>query len=120
MWFITLHCSEEYNQESFDPRCDMVMWSNLHGNENRKTIVKLADPKKDEFFEEYLVKRKESSGYEPIESLKRARCRNVIYSILDPKPERRITGKQILSSEWGREIKVCEAGEGHLNELGKQ
>ena len=44
----------------------------------------------------------------------------MIYSILDPKPERRITGKQILSSEWGREIKVCEAGEGHLNELGKQ
>ena len=85
-----------------------------------RQLWKLADPKKDEFFEEYLVKRKESSGYEPIESLKRARCRNVIYSILDPKPERRITGKQILSSEWGREIKVCEAGEGHLNELGKQ
>lgn len=113
---------EEYNQESFDPRC-VDIWSCgviYMAMRTGRQLWKLADPKKDEFFEEYLVKRKESSGYEPIESLKRARCRNVIYSILDPKPERRITGKQILSSEWGREIKVCEAGEGHLNELGKQ
>ena len=113
---------EEYNQESFDPRC-VDIWSCgviYMAMRTGRQLWKLADRKKDEFFEEYLVKRKESSGYEPIESLKRARCRNVIYSILDPKPERRITGKQILSSEWGREIKVCEAGEGHLNELGKQ
>lgn len=40
-----------------------------------------------------------------------SRCRNVIYSILDPKPERRITASQILKSEWVREIKVCRAGE---------
>ncbi|KAL6454673.1 SAT4 Serine/threonine-protein kinase HAL4/SAT4 [Candida maltosa Xu316] len=110
---------EEYNQESFDPRgvdiwsCGVIYMAMRTGRQ----LWKLADPTKDEFFEEYLTKRKESTGYEPIESLKRARCRNVIYSILDPKPERRITGKQILSSEWGREIKVCEAGEGHLHEV---
>lgn len=40
-----------------------------------------------------------------------ARCRNVIYSILDPNPGRRITASQVLKSEWGREIKVCKAGE---------
>jgi protein-serine/threonine kinase len=39
-----------------------------------------------------------------------ARCRNVIYSILDPNPGRRITASQVLKSEWGREIKVCKAG----------
>jgi len=60
---------------------------------------------------QYLEGRKDEAGYEPIEHLKRARCRNVIYSILDPHPARRITGKQILNSEWGREIIVCEAGE---------
>lgn len=43
-----------------------------------------------------------------------ARCRNVIYSILDPNPTRRITASQVLKSEWGREIKLCKAGEeGH-------
>ena len=42
---------------------------------------------------------------------KQARCRNVIYSILDPNPGRRITASQVLKSEWGREIKVCKAGE---------
>ena len=40
-----------------------------------------------------------------------ARCRNVIYSILDPNPSRRITASQVLKSEWGREIKICKAGE---------
>lgn len=77
-----------------------------------RQLWQIANPEKDEFFEEYLIKRKNSTGYEPIESLKRARCRNVIYSILDPKPSRRITGKQILNSEWGREIKLCDAGLG--------
>ncbi|CAK9437395.1 uncharacterized protein LODBEIA_P17730 [Lodderomyces beijingensis] len=107
---------EEYNQETFDPRC-VDIWSCgviYMAMRTGRQLWKLADATKDEFFEEYLAKRKDASGYEPIENLKRARCRNVIYSILDPKPERRITSKQILNSEWGREIKVCEAGEGHL------
>ncbi|KAI5958895.1 SAT4 [Candida theae] len=105
---------EEFTQDSFDPRC-VDIWACgviYMAMRTGRQLWKLADPKKDEFFEEYLIKRKEATGYEPIESLKRARCRNVIYSILDPKPERRITGKQILNSEWGREIKVCNAGEG--------
>lgn len=109
---------EEFTQELFDPRC-VDIWACgviYMAMRTGRQLWKLADPTKDEFFEEYLVKRKEATGYEPIESLKRARCRNVIYSILDPKPERRITGKQILNSEWGREIKVCDAGEGISNE----
>jgi protein-serine/threonine kinase len=105
---------EEFVQKSFDPRnvdiwsCGVIYMAMRTGRQ----LWKLADPSKDEFFQEYLTQRKEEGGYEPIESLKRARCRNVIYSILDPKPERRITGEQILNSEWGREIKVCDAGEG--------
>jgi protein-serine/threonine kinase len=105
---------EEFTQKSFDPRkvdiwaCGVIYMAMRTGRQ----LWKLADETKDEFFQEYLVKRKQKGGYEPIESLKRARCRNVIYSILDPKPERRITGQQILNSEWGREIRVCDAGEG--------
>lgn len=40
-----------------------------------------------------------------------ARCRNVIYSILDPNPSRRINASQVLKSEWVRQIKLCKAGE---------
>lgn len=111
---------EEFTQELFDPRCVDVWACGVIYMAMRtgRQLWKLADPTKDEFFEEYLVKRKEATGYEPIESLKRARCRNVIYSILDPKPERRITSKQILNSEWGREIRVCAAGEGKSSTSG--
>lgn len=112
---------EEFTQEAFDPRC-VDIWSCgviYMAMRTGRQLWQLADPKRDEFFEEYLVKRKDASGYEPIESLKRARCRNVIYSILDPIPDRRINGKQILNSEWGREIKVCTAGEGHRAEKEK-
>ena len=38
-------------------------------------------------------------------------CRNVIYSILDPNPMRRLTAHQVLFSEWVKEIKICRAGD---------
>lgn len=41
----------------------------------------------------------------------KVRCRNVIYSMLDPNPTRRISASQVLKSEWGREIRLCKAGE---------
>lgn len=102
---------EEFTQKEFDPRC-VDIWSCgviYMAMRTGRQLWKVANSK-DEFFEEYIQKRKNASGYEPIESLKRARCRNVIYSILDPIADRRITGKQILNSEWGREIVVCAAG----------
>lgn len=105
---------EEFTNSQFDSRC-VDIWSCgviYMAMRTGRQLWQIANPEKDEFFEEYLIKRKNSTGYEPIESLKRARCRNVIYSILDPKPSRRITGKQILNSEWGREIKLCDAGLG--------
>lgn len=105
---------EVFTESSFDPRC-VDIWACgviYMAMRTGRQLWKLASVE-DEFFQEYLFKRKQSSGYEPIESLKRARCRNVIYSILDPKPERRINGKQILNSEWGREIKLCEAASIH-------
>lgn len=104
---------EEFTDSEFDPRgvdiwsCGVIYMAMRTGRQ----LWQIAK-ESDEFFKEYLVKRKNSTGYEPIENLKRARCRNVIYSILDPKPGRRITGKQILSSEWGREIKLCSAAQG--------
>lgn len=105
---------EEFTSQTFDSRC-VDIWSTgviYMAMRTGRQLWSIADPEKDEFFKEYLTKRKNSTGYEPIESLKRARCRNVIYSILDPKPLRRITGKQILNSEWGREIKLCPAARG--------
>lgn len=102
---------EEYVSSEFDPRpldiwsCGVIYMAMRTGRQ----LWKVAKSE-DEFYSTYLQKRKDAEGYEPIEGLKRARCRNVIYSILDPMPSRRITGKQVLNSEWCREIKVCGAG----------
>ncbi|ODV88007.1 hypothetical protein CANARDRAFT_179630, partial [[Candida] arabinofermentans NRRL YB-2248] len=101
---------EEYLVKEFDPRpvdiwaCGVIYMAMRSGRQ----LWKLAN-EEDEFFEVYLQKRRDAKGYEPIEVLKRARCRNVIYSLLDPVPSRRITGSQILNSEWVREIKCCKA-----------
>lgn len=99
---------EEYTQEEFDPRpvdiwaCGVIYMAMRTGRQLWNTAKR-----DDKFYLKYLKARKEKDGYEPIEVLKRARCRNVIYSMLDPVPHRRITGKQILNSEWGREIRCC-------------
>lgn len=99
---------EEYLQDEFDPRpvdiwaCGVIYMAMRTGRQlwNKATHD-------DKLYESYLNGRKDKNGYSPLESLKRARCRNVIYSMLDPVPSRRLTAKQILNSEWGREIICC-------------
>ena len=121
---------EEYQGGEFDPRavdvwgCGVIYMAMRTG----RHLWRLAKKDEDEFYARYLEGRRDEDGYAPIESLHRvshskncsegfcandikARCRNVIYSILDPTPSRRITASQVLKSEWGREIKVCKAGE---------
>jgi protein-serine/threonine kinase len=123
---------EEYNGGEFDPRavdvwaCGVIYMAMRTG----RHLWRLAKKDEDEFYGRYLEGRRDEDGYAPIETLHRvsafpvisglskrltfflqARCRNVIYSILDPNPSRRITASQVLRSEWGREIKVCKAGE---------
>ncbi|KAI9672126.1 MAG: serine/threonine-protein kinase HAL4/sat4 [Alyxoria varia] len=104
---------EEYVDTEFDPRavdvwaCGVIYMAMRTG----RHLWRVARRDEDEFYEKYLVGRKGNSGYAPIETLHRARCRNVIYSILDPNPSRRITAHQALKSEWGREIRLCKAGE---------
>ncbi|QPG74573.1 hypothetical protein FOA43_001904 [Brettanomyces nanus] len=101
---------EEYIEKEFDPRpldiwaCGVIYIAMRTGRQLWK-VARASD----EFYSVYLAKRKDAKGYEPIEALKRARCRNVIYSILDPVPERRITSLQLLNSEWVREIRCCKS-----------
>ena len=123
---------EEYQGGEFDPRA-VDVWATgviYMAMRTGRHLWRLAKKDEDEFYERYLEGRRHEDGYAPIESLHRvsssnsvgflgiitdlfyqARCRNVIYSILDPNPGRRITASQVLKSEWGREIKVCRAGE---------
>ncbi|KAK6506906.1 serine/threonine-protein kinase HAL4/sat4 [Arthrobotrys musiformis] len=107
---------EEYIEKEFDPRA-VDVWATgviYMAMRTGRHLWRVAKRDEDDFFQKYLEGRKDEAGYGPIESLHRARCRNVIYSILDPNPTRRITASQVLKSEWGREIKVCQAGEeGH-------
>ncbi|KAL1871729.1 hypothetical protein VTK73DRAFT_1869 [Phialemonium thermophilum] len=104
---------EEYIDKEFDARavdvwaCGVIYMAMRTG----RHLWRVAKKDEDEFYARYLEGRRDEEGYGPIESLHRARCRNVIYSILDPNPSRRITASQVLKSEWGREIKLCKAGE---------
>lgn len=121
---------EEYIDKEFDPRA-VDVWATgviYMAMRTGRHLWRVAKKDEDEFFERYLEGRRDEDGYQPIETLHRvsqlhssnlkplltwfkARCRNVIYSILDPNPTRRITASQVLKSEWGREMKVCKAGE---------
>lgn len=102
---------EEYVKDEFDPRA-VDVWASgviyLAMCTGRHLWLR-AEPD-DEFYARYLAGRKDKNGYEPIERLKTSRRRNVIYSMLDPVASRRLKAKQVLNSEWGREIVVCEAG----------
>ncbi|KAI9677513.1 MAG: serine/threonine-protein kinase HAL4/sat4 [Caeruleum heppii] len=104
---------EEYIDKEFDPRA-VDVWATgviYMAMRTGRHLWRVAKKDEDEFFATYLEGRRDENGYGPIETLHRARCRNVIYSILDPNPTRRITASQVLKSEWGREIRLCKAGE---------
>ncbi|KAK3070444.1 serine/threonine-protein kinase HAL4/sat4 [Teratosphaeriaceae sp. CCFEE 6253] len=104
---------EEYTDKEFDPRavdvwaCGVIYMAMRTG----RHLWRLAKKDEDEFYEKYISGRKSEEGYGPIETLHRARCRNVIYSILDPNASRRISAHQVLMSEWGKGIKMCKAGQ---------
>jgi protein-serine/threonine kinase len=104
---------EEYTDKEFDARavdvwaCGVIYMAMRTG----RHLWRVAKKDEDEFYARYLEGRRDEEGYGPIESLHRARCRNVIYSVLDPHPSRRLTAAQVLKSEWVREIKLCKAGE---------
>jgi protein-serine/threonine kinase len=122
---------EEYVEKEFDPRavdawaCGIIYMAMRTG----RHLWRVAQKDEDEFFSRYLEDRKEEAGFRPIEVLRRVsscyitlsrvitnnllqrQCRNVIYSILDPNPVRRLTARQVLQSEWVKEVKVCKAGD---------
>ncbi|KAF1813288.1 Pkinase-domain-containing protein [Eremomyces bilateralis CBS 781.70] len=104
---------EEYVSEEFDPRavdvwaCGVIYMAMRTG----RHLWRVAQKGEDEFFTRYLEDRREESGFRPIEVLRRAKCRNVIYSILDPNPTRRLTAHQVLLSEWVKDVKICVSGE---------
>ncbi|KAG5438699.1 hypothetical protein PCANB_002419 [Pneumocystis canis] len=104
---------EEYIDKEFDPRA-VDVWATgviYMAMRTGRHLWRVAKQDEDDFYNKYLQERKNKAGYEPIESLQGSCCRNVIYSILDPLPERRISAKHVLLSQWGREILVCKAGE---------
>ncbi|KAI4131160.1 MAG: hypothetical protein LQ338_001365 [Usnochroma carphineum] len=106
---------EEYTEKEFDPR-PVDVWATgviYMAMRTGRHLWRIAKKDEDEFYARYLEGRKDENGYGPIETLHRARCRNVIYSILDPNPKenRRLTASQVLQSEWVKEIKLCKAAQ---------
>lgn len=104
---------EEFKGKFFDPRAVdiwalgviyMVMRTGSY-------LWRKAICEEDDHYARYIRDRKTAQGFAPVEKLTPSKSVYVIYSILDPVPSRRITGKQILNSEWGRSIRVCESAE---------
>lgn len=104
---------EEYTEKEFSPAgvdvwaCGVIFMAMRTG----RHLWRMAKRDEDDFFARYLEGRKTEGGYEPIEALSRARCRNVIYSMLDPNPRRRLTSAQVLDSEWLQGIWTCKAAD---------
>ena len=121
---------EEYHDKEFDPRA-VDVWATgviYMAMRTGRHLWRVAKSDEDEFYEKYLEGRRGDDGYQPIETLSRVgpsfqcnqdreantreeRCRNVIYSILNPNPRRRLTATQVLQSQWVQGIKLCKAGE---------
>ena len=104
---------EEFRKKSFDPRAVdiwavgviyMVMRTGSY-------LWRKAVAEEDDHYSRYLSDRKTEKGFAPVERLSPSKSVYVVYSILDPVPSRRITGKQILNSEWCRGITVCDVAE---------
>ncbi|KAE8367483.1 kinase-like domain-containing protein [Aspergillus caelatus] len=64
----------------------------------------------DKRFSEYLRYRLREDGYGPIQTLGNERCHNVVYAMLHPDSELRITASEVLRSEWALGVAVCEVG----------
>lgn len=72
-------------------------------------LWRVAKKGEDENYTQYLEDRKTEWGFRPIEVLRRRRCRNVVYSILDPNPNRRLNIDEVRRSEWIQSASVCSA-----------
>lgn len=100
---------EEYMLKEFDPRpldvwaCGVIYMAMRTGQHPWR----VARSEEDASYQQYVKQRKTEAGYEPIEFLRRRQCRNVVYSALDPNPNRRLTAHQIRSSEWVQKIQLC-------------
>jgi protein-serine/threonine kinase len=121
---------EEYTKQRFDP-CAVDVWAcgiTYMAMRTGRHLWNVAKKDDDALYEKYLSDRKVEEGYLPVEKLHKVRytllhlsshddlnvwqaCRrNVIYSMLDPDPTRRIDAGQVLRSQWVRGIKTCHAG----------
>ncbi|KAI1768516.1 HAL protein kinase [Hypoxylon sp. FL1150] len=105
---------EEYTDDEFDG-CAADVWACgvIYMSMRLRRYLWRSAQMKDEFYATYIEERREEEGYAPVEAMYPVECRNVVYSLLAPVPSRRLTAAQVLRSEWGCSIQVCEAGNGY-------
>lgn len=103
---------EEYTDDEFDPRAaDVWACGVIYMVMRKGTFLWLKAAREDEVYELYIKSRKTEGGYQPIETLHRARCRNVLYCLLDPVAFRRMSLQQFMRSSWASSIHICASGE---------
>ncbi|KAJ0132007.1 Uncharacterized protein HZ326_24904 [Fusarium oxysporum f. sp. albedinis] len=104
---------EEYTDEEFDVYAadiwayGVIYMALITGCPLWRTAKKSEDAS----YARYLKEHRQKEGFGPIESLPRLRSRNTIYCLLDPNPSSRLTASYVLRSEWGREVRLCNACE---------
>jgi len=103
---------EEFEEDEYDAAavdiwaCGIVLYCMIFQGIPFK--VARAD---DTNYRHYLDTRKHKS-YEPFERLP-AKCRELMYRIVDPDVRKRITVQAIMNNEWFKSIEVCNDGEGN-------
>ncbi|KFZ00227.1 hypothetical protein V498_00221 [Pseudogymnoascus sp. VKM F-4517 (FW-2822)] len=103
---------EEYTDQQFDARAvDIWATGMIYMVMRTGRYLWMKANEHDGFFVEYVADRRTEEGYGPIESLGWSKCSNVVYSLLDPYPTRRLTASQFLRTKWARETQLCKAGQ---------
>ncbi|ETS86287.1 hypothetical protein PFICI_00115 [Pestalotiopsis fici W106-1] len=101
---------EEHTDDQFDPRVsDIWACGVIYMFMRVSRYLWLSAQTDDKLYTTYVKDRRVEKGYAPIESLENTPCQNVVYSMLDPVPSRRLTASQFLRSEWGYAIQVCKS-----------
>jgi len=102
------YTDQEFNASSADIWSAGIIYMDMRTGRH---MWHFAVASKDCNYREYLRDRKEAGVYDPIEELTGDSCRNVIYSMLDPKWRRRPTATDVVRSDWVERIVLCAAGE---------
>ncbi|KAF4549310.1 Serine/threonine-protein kinase HAL4/SAT4-like protein [Elsinoe fawcettii] len=100
---------EQFEKDAFDPRavdiwaCGKVYMAMRLG----RHLWMKAKEDEDDLYKQFLQDRQSEGGHAPIESLGDSLCVAVVYGMLDPIAERRLSATKVLQSSWMQTTATC-------------